>query len=130
MIETQLSVPVETMICYLKTNDCEKIDYYIFIKLLEISDVIECCVEKGENNIHKIILHSSITREIMEHILDYIMDIDSFPFVIDRLNKDELVALLNACHYLNIKDIEEVLINKMANTISTYNEEELIAYFS
>jgi hypothetical protein len=129
MIETQLDIPVETMICYLKTNDFEHIDPHIFTKLIEISDVIECCVEKSEN-IHKIILHSSITRGTMKHILDYIMHAESFLFVVDRLNKDELLGLLNACHYLNIKDMEEVLINKIANTISTYNEEELIKYFS
>jgi len=130
MIETQIDIPVETIICYLKTNDCEKIDSHIYTKLLEISDVIECCVEKSENNIHKIIIHSSITKEIMKYILDYIRDNDSFLFVVDRLNKDELLGLLNACHYLNIKNIEEVLINKIANTISTYNKDELIKYFS
>lgn len=130
MIETQVDIPVETMICYLKTNDCEKIDPQNFKKLIEISNVIECCVEKSDNKIHKIILHSSITREIMKHVLDYIRDTNSFPFIVDRLNKDELLELLNTCHYLDIKDIEQVLINKIANTISTYNQEELIKYFS
>jgi hypothetical protein len=118
------------VIYYLKTNECQEINIDVFSRLLEISDVIACCVEKDNiNNIEKIILHSSITRENMTYILDYITDSDNFYFTVDRMHKNELLCLLNACHYLNIKEIEEMLIDKIVNDISTFNEQELYEYF-
>jgi hypothetical protein len=115
-------------IYYMNTNEEYIIDEYTFTQLQLMSNVVACCIEKNDYT-QTIFFHNSIDKNIIHEIIVFINDTETYGSRLETFSKQELFRLLNGCYYLDIKDMIEVLTNKIVSDIKYMNKSELENYF-
>lgn len=119
---------IQKKIYYMKNKEEYVIDEYTFTKLQSMSNVVECAIEKN-NDTEIIYFHNSIDKKNIDEIILYINNPEVYELRLEILDKQELFDLLNCCYYLDIKDMIELLINKIVCCIKYMNKKELENYF-
>ena len=119
---------IQKKIYYMKNKEEYVIDEYTFTKLQSMSNVVECAIEKN-NDTEIIYFHNSIDKKNIDEIILYINNPEVYESRLEILDKQELFDLLNCCYYLDIKDMIELLINKIVCCIKYMNKKELENYF-
>jgi hypothetical protein len=105
------------------------IDNNIFTQLKLLSNVIECCIDRSDK-VERIYFHETIDKTIIEEIIMFIKDKNMYKENIGRMNNNVFFELLKVCHYLDIKDMIDMLTDKIACDIMYMNKEELEFFFS
>jgi len=115
-------------IYYMNSNEEYIIDEYTFTQLQLMSNVVACSIEKNDYT-QTIFFHNSIDKKIIDEIILFINDTETYRSRLETFSKQELFRLLNGCYYLDIKDMIEVLTNKIVSDIKYMNKNELENYF-
>lgn len=115
-------------IYYMKNKEECIIDEYTFTQLKIISNVVECAIEKN-NDTEIIYFHNSVEKKNIDEIILFIRDPEVFRTRLEVLKNQELFDLLNCCYYLDIKDMIDLLTNRIVCDIKYMNNEELKKYF-
>jgi len=112
----------------MKNKENHIIDEYTFTQLKIMSNVVECAIERN-NDTEIIYFHNSIDKKDIDEIILFIRDPKSFHTRLEVLKNRELFDLLNCCFYLGIKDMIDLLTNKIVCNIKYMNKKELEKYF-
>lgn len=119
---------IQKKIYYMKNKEEYVIDEYTFTKLQSMSNVVEYAIEKNDDT-EIIYFHNSIDKKNIDEIILYINNPEVYESRLEILDKQELFDLLNCCYYLDIKDMIELLTNKIVCCIKYMNKKELENYF-
>ncbi len=119
---------IQKKIYYMKNKENHIIDEYTFTQLKIMSNVVECAIERN-NDTEIIYFHNSIDKKDIDEIILFIRDPEVFHTRLEVLKNQELFDLLNCCFYLGIKDMIDLLTNKIVCDIKYMNKKELEKYF-